>query len=104
MDSRNPSAAGRAASPAGTVVNYEVHVLRGDRWLIEQSGTNETAMTEYAKEIARRREAAGVRLIREVHNVAEDRTACRVLFERLTATRPEEAGGAKSLKKATHRN
>ena len=45
-------------------------------------------MAEHAKEIARRREAAGVRLIREIHNPAEDRTACRVLFERLTADQP----------------
>lgn len=72
-------------------INYEIHLLQGRRWLIDSAGPDETMARELAERYSRRPNLLGVRLVREAYNPSTDRSAARILFERVRARRPAHA-------------
>jgi len=66
--------------PAKLQVHYEVHVLHVDRWLIDCTSRDETEALDDAREIARKPDVSGVRVIKETYNPKTERAAGRIIY------------------------
>lgn len=62
-------------------VHYELHLLRGDRWVIDAVLRNRDEILALARGIAERAEADGVRVIKECASAADGRASALTLFE-----------------------
>ena len=64
-------------------IHYEVHVLRGDRWMIDMTTRERTEAVEDAEGILRRQRVGGVRVLQERFNPRTDTVAGRVILEKI---------------------
>ena len=62
-------------------VHYELHLQRGDRWVIDAMLRNRDEILALARGIAERAEADGVRVIKECANAADGQASAMTLFE-----------------------
>jgi hypothetical protein len=76
-----------ALANGDTVASYfEVHVRRGDRWVIDCTAPSADEALAQAEDIARRGDVLAVKVVNERYNPRTDQTAARVIF---TVTKPE---------------
>jgi hypothetical protein len=76
-----------ALADGDTVASYfEVHVRRGDRWVIDCTAPSADEALAEAEDIVRRADVLAVKVVNERYNPRTDQTAARVIF---TATKPE---------------
>lgn len=94
-----------AREAAGKLVHFEVHALRGARWTIEMALEDGELALERAQQILQQAEIDGIKVCKEIHDLATGGSAGRVVLcelkpkpkERLSfRTRPlgPEAGDA----------
>ncbi len=79
---------GQTAADTLTRAHFEIHVLHGDRWVIDYVSTSREEALEEAGELLRRPEIGGVRVVKELFNPATETTAARILFEHLRPIGP----------------
>jgi hypothetical protein len=79
--------AATAVAETDAVASYfEVHVRRGDRWVIDCTAASADDALAEAEDIARRADVLAVKVVNERYNPRTDQTAARVIF---TAAKPE---------------
>jgi hypothetical protein len=71
--------------------HYEVHLLQGSRWLIEQVLMQREAAFLAGRELASSGEAAGVRVVKECYRPASRHSTAVVLYEYLRPVQPRRA-------------
>ncbi len=79
---------GQTAANTLTRAHFEIHVLYGDRWVIDYVSTSREEALEEAEDLLRRPEIAGVRVVKELFNPVTETTAARILFEQRRPTGP----------------
>jgi hypothetical protein len=67
---------------------YELHVLRGDRWVIDAVLHERDDALDMARGVAARSDADGVRVVKECYSRRTDTSSARTIHEAIRPPRP----------------
>lgn len=65
------------------LTHYELHVLHGERWLIDGTAIDPRALLEEARQLLQQPGVYGVRVLKETYDPVRELTAGRVIFQQL---------------------